>query len=79
MHSAASSVWSYEEWQQSWRESSMRRRGEDDGPSLGVREPRTPKPQAPSTGAAVQPPRDDYRETEALAASPRVVVSAPNT
>src|SRR5207302_687388 len=49
--------------------------GIDIGPTLGVREPRKPKPQTNSGGAALQPPRNDYAEAQALAESPRVVVS----
>lgn len=48
----------------------------DDEPTLGVREPRKPKPQAPSTGAALEPTRDDYREADALRESPRVAVAS---
>lgn len=45
-------------------------------PTLGVREPRKPKPSTLTGGAALVPPHDAYAEAEALAESPRVVVEA---
>ena len=48
---------------------------EDDEPTMGVREPRRPLPSSLSGGAAVEPPLDAYAEAEAIAESPRVVIS----
>ena len=49
---------------------------ESDEPTLGVREPRRPKPPSLSGGAQAEPPIDAYAEAEALAESPRVVIAA---
>jgi hypothetical protein len=49
----------------------------DDEPTLGVREPRKPSPSTNTGGAALEPPRNDYAEAQALRESPCVVVGAP--
>ncbi len=46
-------------------------------PTLGVREPRRPKPSNLSGREAVEVPVDAYAEAEALAEDPCVVVSKP--
>jgi hypothetical protein len=50
-------------------------RNDDDEPTLGVREPRRPKPSSLSGGASAEPEIDVYVEAEEVAEGGRIVIS----